>query len=387
MNKKLLLLPIALLFTGCGTQINLNQYSTRINTPINIPPACRNIYNSLLQPPKVAIMRFNNNSNFGVATISNKSSNKRNYVGISFVSIGVSKHSNSSNTKRVVDPKLDKAITSSLESMLASLGGVDVYSREDLYKVIKEQKLQQSGLFDENSLVKLGKLTGVRYIITGSIDGVIQEYKDYTSMAKLASAVTAHNSNKKHIDKTLLKIYAMNISAQALSGMKITTMMTFKVIDIETGKILFSKSVKESKNIGNFKHPTYSQIIGAIKYDIIQGLQKIKPSFSQFFAPQGYILQVRTDKKHKNFIAQINLGSKDHIKPEQQFNVYQLSQIIDPVTRKATCDKSTMDVTLTISKNQLQAHRSWATADGNDAVNLRPGQIVKRKTLKNSIFF
>jgi len=210
--KKTLIFIGALFFAGCGTQIDLHQYSTRINLPAQIPNACRDEYKNLLQPPKVAIMRFNNNSNFGVATISNKNAKNNRNLGVSadFISLGVYNNSqkNSTTTKRVVDPKLDRAITSSVESMLADLGGVDVYSRDDLAKVIKEQKLQQSGLFDENSLVQLGKLTGVRYIITGSIDGVIQEYKDYTSMAKIASAVTASNSNKKNVNKTLLKIYA-----------------------------------------------------------------------------------------------------------------------------------------------------------------------------------
>jgi len=381
--KILFSLVIVGVFVGCGNNIDLKDYPKTLNYPANIPDVCQKEYKNLTTPPKVAIMRFNNNTNFGVAKVSNvsKSFNAGVAVGVSALSAGASAHSDSNKNivNRVVEPKLDKAIVSAFEGMLASMGGVNVYSRDDLQKILKEQKLQQSGLFQENSLAKLGKLVGVDYIITGSIDKVTQDSKDYTGIAKMASMILLQsNASSK---QKVAGIAGANLAAKALSGTKITTTITFKVLDVTTGKILFSRQITESRNIGEVHKPSYSQIIGAIKDNIMNGLQAVKLDFSEFFAPKGYILQIKSDKKHKDFIAQINLGLQDGIKAGQTFKVYQLNEFIDPITHKRSCDKSFMDVELIVSKNQIQNHRSWTLIEGEDSSKVRAGNIIKRDKL------
>ena len=143
---------------------------------------------------------------------------------------------------------------------------------------------------------------------------------------------------------------------------------------------------EETKNIGQIKNPTYDQVIGGIKDDIMEALDDAKEELSDFFGVKGYILQVRTDAKRKNYIAQINLGKKDKVKPGQTFSVFSFEENEDPVTHKVTCDKVTMNVKLKVSDNQLQQTNAWTVADGDDAPNLRPGQIIKRDALKNSLF-
>ena len=401
MTKKTLILGSAVLamglFSGCGNEINMADYPTHVNQPVMIPDVCKNEYKSLREAPRVAIMKFTNNSNFSKANVTNSNATA-DYKGSAAAgiiatqnaaAIGVVKKSHldthSNTTNRTVDPKLDKAISSAFEGILAEMGGAEVYSRQDLDKVLKEQKLQQSGLFDENTLVQVGKLAGVKYIITGSIDSVTQEYKDYESAANSAGNAVGRQGQKNNDLTTQLLGSAIKLAGTMASGMKITTRVTFKIIDVATGKIVFSKQVTESKNIGKIPNPTYSQIIGGIKDDIMEALKGVKPEISGFFAPSGYIIQVKSDKKHEKFIAQINLGSKDHIKAGQTFKVYKFDEITDPITGKTSCDKSTLSVSLTVSKNQIQPSRAWTLADGDDAPNLRAGQIVKRDALKNSL--
>ena len=381
------------LFTGCGTTINMGDYPNKVRQTVNIPDVCQSEYSALKEIPKVAIVKFTNNSSFGKAdtTTSNTkgSYSKASATGVGFTNSGFGvahaeagkMQSRTDTTKRTVDPKLDKAITSALEGVLAEMGGASVYSREDLNKVMAEQKLQQSGLMDENTLVQVGKLAGVRYIITGSIDSVTQEYKDYTQAANSAT----QNNQRNDLGSMLLKT-AINMGASAASGMKITTKVTIKVIDVQTGKIVASQQLEETKNIGKIPNPTYDQVIGGIKDDVMEALQSAKTELSEFFSVKGYITQIRTDKDRKNYIAQINLGSKDKVKPEQTFSVYAFDEETDPVTGETTCDKTTLNVTLKASKNQIQAHRTWTVADGDDAPNLRAGQIIKRNALKNSLF-
>ena len=167
----------ALLFSGCATNINMSDYPNRIRQNYEVPDVCKGEYAKLKEVPKVAIMQFTNNSSFGKAdttTTDKEASYKQaSATGIGFTSSGLgvahaesgSSQSHKNVTKRTVDPKLDKAITSALEGVLANMGGADIYSRTDLEKVMSEQKFQQSGLVDENSMVQVGKLAGVKYIL------------------------------------------------------------------------------------------------------------------------------------------------------------------------------------------------------------------------------
>ena len=398
MKKKLVMLGSAVLaasvFSGCGTTVNPSEYPNTIRQPIMVPDVCQAEYNKLKNIPKVAVVSFTNNSSFGKAntTTSNGSANYQGSAVAGVVStqngVGVGVASNehvdvhTNKTSRVVDPKLDKAITSALEGKLAEMGGADIYSREDLNKVMAEQKLQQSGLMDENTLVNVGKLAGVKYIITGSIDSVTQKYDDYE---KAANAATQNNGQQKETLGSMLAKTIINAGASAMSGMKITTKVTFKVIDVETGKIVASVQKEETKNIGKIPNPTYDQIIGGIKDDIMEAIDDAQTELSEFFGVKGYILRVKTDKDRKDYIAQINLGSKDKVKPEQTFKVFSFDEFNDPVTGKTTCDKTTLNVKLVVSKNQIQPHTSWTKADGDDANKLRPGMIIKRDAIKQSL--
>jgi len=384
MKKKLLILSNAILvtaiFNGCGTTIDMTDYPNTIRQPIIIPDVCQNEYNKLTSVPQVAVVSFTNNSSFGKANNITSNRNTTAGIGINENGIGVRVNKYRYKTTRIINPKLDASITSALEAKLAEMGGVNIYSRDDLKKIMKEQKLQQSGLMNEKTIVKVGKLTGVKYIITGSIDSVTQKYVNYSSVTKLL------NNNQKQSKEQILFTEALKLGASAASGMKITTRVTFKIIDVETGEIVDSIQEKETKNIGKIPNPTYTQIIGGIKDDIMQAINDAQTKFSNFFTVKGYILQVKTDKDHKDFIAEINLGSNNKINPEQTFKVYNFSELIDPIKHTISCDKTTLNVELTVSKNQIQNHTSWTKADGDDANKLRPGMIIKRDAIKNSIF-
>jgi TolB-like protein len=373
----------------------MSDYPNKVRQVYQVPEVCEAEYKKLKEIPKVAILPFANNSSFGKADTTTSdtqaSYNRASASAVGFTNGGIgvahvekgSSQSHTNTTKRTVDPKLDKAITSALEGKLADMGGADVYSRTDLDKVMQEQKFQQSGLVDENTMVQVGKLAGVKYIITGSIDSVTQKYEDYTGAAQ--AATNGGQQKQQDIGSMLFKA-ALNAGASAASGMKITTRVTFKVIDVETGKIVASVQKEETKNIGQIKNPTYDQVIGGIKDDIMEALDDAKEELSDFFGVKGYITQVRSDKEHKKYIAQINLGKKDKVKPGQTFKVYSFEENEDPVSGEVTCDKTTMNVELKVSDNQLQDKKAWTVADGEDAPNLRPGQVIKRNALKNSMF-
>src|SRR5271170_630922 len=88
----------------------------------------------------------------------------------------------------------------------------DVYEREKLNTIMREQSFQASGFADPQTAVALGKLAGLRYILTGQILDYGQETKTF-------------------------------------SGYGVTTRTTFyrlragiKILDVKTGKVLFSRN-------------------------------------------------------------------------------------------------------------------------------------------------
>lgn len=138
--------------------------------------------------PTVAVLDFTNNTTFDVAKVLQVQASilyQKSTVGA--VGIGIvprntdivySKASKGSSKlqfetiSRDINAKLGESVAESVAATLVDIGSVKVFTRRDLTKVLQEQQFQQSGLVDEKTLVKLGKLVGVKYIITGSINNV-----------------------------------------------------------------------------------------------------------------------------------------------------------------------------------------------------------------------
>ena len=88
----------------------------------------------------------------------------------------------------------------------------DVYEREKLNSIMREQGLQASGFADPQTVVALGKLAGIQYILTGSIIEDGREVRDFTGFGV----------------QTRTTFYRMKAG--------------IKVIDVKTGKVLFSRN-------------------------------------------------------------------------------------------------------------------------------------------------
>jgi TolB-like protein len=64
---------------------------------------------------------------------------------------------------------LGKAVSEIMRTELISTGQFRVLERSQLDRALSEQKLQQSGIIDDKSVVELGKLLGANFIIIGSV--------------------------------------------------------------------------------------------------------------------------------------------------------------------------------------------------------------------------
>ena len=374
------------LFTGCANNINVGKYPQEVKAQAKIPEICKPIFKA--QNPRVAVIKFTNNSTFGKADIKDTTSSSKSVsaVGVAVgdgVAVGVAanqKDSHSTSVSRSVDAKLSQSVTPVMESILMSLGGADLYSREDLDKIENEQKLQDSGLLDPDTVVEIGKTAGVQYIITGSIDNVEQNYRDNSKAADGFANATKNNKNQ-----TLRILGSLaSVAASVTDGMIIKVKTTVKILDVETGKIVMSKTLNGSANIGKIPKPNYDQIIGGIKNAVNESLEKSREDFGRYFAIKGYITQI----KHKggDYIARISLGVKHSVSPKDTFNVYQLEEMNDPIAGTTTCDMTQLPIVLKVGDNQIQEKSSWTTVESGDANKLKKFQLIKKSAKAKGMF-
>jgi hypothetical protein len=391
--KTILLLLIAIfLLTGCTeNKIDVLAYPTKIKTKITIPEVCMLQYKSAM--PTVAVMEFTNNSTFGKAktnqTNSTSVTNKKaaavagivsspNAVGVGFIAGSNTKNkSKVTNVQREIDAKLSASITGPLESIIVNSGGAKLFSRADMDKIDTELKFQDSGLLDPTSAVQFGKMSGVRFIITGSIDNVEQNYQDNLLAAGTVATATSYSDN----DNVKIIGALLTLGASVTDGMLIKTKMTIKMLDVQTGEIVFTKQLEEKTNIGKIKEPSYDQVIGAVKATMLNALPLLEKDLSIYLAVKGYITQLKT--KGDDIIAQVNIGRDLKVEENQFFKVYVFDQLEDPMTGEVTCDVIQTRISLRAS-HQITSKTTWATVEEGDASMLKLGQLVQKSNKKAS---
>lgn len=69
-----------------------------------------------------------------------------------------------------VAPHLGQATGELLRTYFSGAGGIEVLERAQMEALAREQKLQLSGLVDESTAVKAGKLLGANYIVVGAVN-------------------------------------------------------------------------------------------------------------------------------------------------------------------------------------------------------------------------
>ena len=327
--------------------------------------------------PKVSVIDFTNNTPYNKAkTNFNKESNEVGvYVGVTPIGAGAGAKKNRSkyNEQRTMESKLSQAITSPLEDIILTMGGVELISRSDIDKIDAELKLQDSGLFDENTLVKIGKLSGVQYLITGSIDNVEEKYQNLKPTAQLINAITLNSKNSKVQAGGVL----VHLGASLTDGLTLKTKVTIKIIELSTGKIVFTKHLKNEKFVGELREASFDQVVGAIKSSVIESLPQLKNDFSKHFQTNGYITQIKSKTaQQKDVIAQINLGSINNIQETDTLEVYQYDTYLDPITNQEKCNLTKLPINLYIT-DQINKNNAWATVGGSTEL-LKRGLIVKK---------
>ncbi|QOY55381.1 hypothetical protein HUE87_03850 [Candidatus Sulfurimonas marisnigri] len=101
-------------------------------------------------------------------------------------------------------------------------------SRSDINKVLEEQRLQNSGLFDDSSSVKMGKLLGAQALISGNVSVVSMSDKYFYKKRTKCSDDKCKETYEYSVRCTKRE---MSMSAQ------------MKIVDVQKGDIIYAETI------------------------------------------------------------------------------------------------------------------------------------------------
>ncbi len=394
MNHRFLLIALLFLIISCAAPIKHDPTSFNVDTgpKETIPNICKSAYGS--SESSVAVANFTNNTTFEFAKMVEshvQGARDRTAVGGAAVGVvpgaagvvwGAKERTNfqkdAQTTERQINAKLSESVEDGVTDEIVNLGGAKVYTRKDLEKIMAEQKFQQSGLVDDKNLARLGKLAGVKYIITGSVNNVDLTYKTFDSARKGLDK----GGSGSYFGDLMGSVMAASFESQ--EGWNISTDVALRILDVETGGILFSKVVTGKHIIGKIPYPNYDALIGGMKKAAAKGLTDVRPQLSKWFAVKGYVVQTRTSPDGKQRSALINIGEKQGLKAGSELFVYTFQEITDPFDeKKISCDIVKLPVELKVTE-QLQSDKAWTIIDGKPEQirRVKTGQLVERKPLE-----
>lgn len=375
-----------MMLSACAIKHDPTVFIPDKDPVIKISRVCKSRYDA--SNVGVAIAPFKNNTTFGAADISQDASENENTTKSSERN-GRSKtrtkeKSVSTQTIRKINSKLASSVEELLINEVYKINGIRIYTRRDMPKILNEQKFQNSGLVDEKQAAKIGKMAGVKYIITGSITNAMLNHRKCSEAKQRRERQSTGNANADNAMLILDLIGgAAQLACKAVEGWSVDTAIAIRMIDVETAEVVYSEVVEGKERFGqvNNPNPSYDTIIAAIKKSAAKAVQDIKPRLSRLYTTKGRIVQTRTSPDGKERSALIDLGTKKGIEPASKLSIYTFQEITDPTYNKASCSAIKLQAYLEVT-DQVQSNQSWAIIKGKpeDLQKVKVGQIVETNT-------
>jgi curli biogenesis system outer membrane secretion channel CsgG len=212
--------------------------------------------------------------------------------------------------------RLGRGAADMLTTELVKKGSMNMFEREQLASVIKEQNLGASGRVDPNTAAKIGKIIGVQYIITGAVT----EYGRTSTSGGGGGVKVGKTDYSSTVDIRMVDAVSGSI-VFADTGSHSISSMNVKVFGFGGGQKFNEKAATEAMR-------------GAIK-ELTQKLA----AFKLKSAPAS---QARSTRSGKTLVADVdgnvitlNKGSNAGFKAGQELTVKRKGKVIkDPATGK-----------------------------------------------------
>lgn len=208
-----------------------------------------------------------------------------------------------------------------------------IIEREQINKILTEQKFQSSGIVDESTAVAFGKFAGASHIVFGTYDISIKK--------KLANRL----------------IYKTNIFSAKCE-------INIRIVDVKTGKIKETAKVRV-KAVENDEFKSYEKM----KEEIIVKLDR---EISNKYPLTAYIVKILNDKE-----VLVDIGKADGITENTEFSVFEYGEdVIHPVTKKVLKGEK---VYIMDAKVKSSAKDSSILILGGEAKAIKAGFAVETK--------
>lgn len=180
-----------------------------------------------------------------------------------------------------------------LESVLAGVGIDDkqyftLVDRASIDKVISEMKFSQSGLVDEKTAARLGRLVGAQGIYTGVVN--INNYDDsfYTERRQVCTRYEQKKDDKgRTYDGACLHWRYYNVNCtKRVANFSVTP----RLVDVSTGRVLYSRNLSAMRNSSGCEdtNPIQSDMVL-----LEQAKEQVKKEFRRDIAPYYVTREVR----------------------------------------------------------------------------------------------
>lgn len=141
------------------------------------------------------------------------------------------------------------AVANKVMSKLVESGRFEVFERAQVAKILKEHEMWMTGLVDEKSAAKIGKMLGAEALVIGSVDTYkVSDERTTIQLPKVREKGYHYETkeDRKGNKKTEKVIdydwYKVNASALTRRG---NVSITFKVVNVESGQIVAAKNLSK----------------------------------------------------------------------------------------------------------------------------------------------
>lgn len=216
-----------------------------------------------------------------------------------------------------------------LETALVKSGNFEVFTRQELDKVLKEQALGQTGMITPQSAAKVGQMLGVNAIVIGSVTEFGEKKSGTQISGQTMRALTGGNNRNQSLAGALLGAGGLGFSkAEA------RVVIDVQLIDTTTGRIIYADSaegVESSMGISIAGISAGSSIDDTqVGKALRKSIKKLVVQISKQMAnvPWGARVVKATGRE-----ILINAGMNSNIQPGSTFLVYKKGEELkDPAT-------------------------------------------------------
>lgn len=215
-----------------------------------------------------------------------------------------------------------------LETALVKSGNFEVFTRQEMDKVLKEQALGQTGMITPQSAARVGQMLGVNAIVIGSVTEFGEKKSGTHISGQTMQAITGGDRNRSLAGSLL------GAGGLGLSKAEARVVIDVQLIDTTTGRIIYADSAEGVESSMGISIAGISAGSSLDDTQVGKALRKaIKRLVVQISKQMANVPWSARVVKATGRDIIINAGMNSNIQPGSTFLVYKKGEELkDPVT-------------------------------------------------------